>query len=113
MNIEASSIHASPMSQPDVPQVPAPPLDISHHATEDSEPRSRVNLPLHGTESALMRRRSRYYAVAAAAVSHGRRRRRRAGGGVPGGGGVTVRVMSGLSAPVTNLRYDLPISGSA
>jgi hypothetical protein len=35
MNIEASSIHASPVSQPDVPHVSAPPLDIrrvSHHA---------------------------------------------------------------------------------
>jgi hypothetical protein len=33
MNIEASSIHASPVSQPDsdVPHVSAPPLDISHH----------------------------------------------------------------------------------
>ncbi len=33
MNIEASSIHASPVSQPDVPLVSAPPLDISHHAS--------------------------------------------------------------------------------
>jgi hypothetical protein len=32
MTIEASSIHASPVSQPDVPLVSAPPLDISHHA---------------------------------------------------------------------------------
>ena len=31
MNIEASSIHASPVSQPGVPLVSAPPLDISHH----------------------------------------------------------------------------------
>jgi hypothetical protein len=41
MNIEASSIHASPVSaQPDFPHVPvsAPPLDsdISHHVTEHS-----------------------------------------------------------------------------
>ncbi len=38
MNIEASSIHASPVSQPDVPLVSAPPLDISHHVTEDLVP---------------------------------------------------------------------------
>ncbi len=39
MNIEASSIHASPVSQPDIPHVSqaAPPLDIrvSHHAGSD------------------------------------------------------------------------------
>ena len=31
MNLGASLVHASPVSQPDVPQVSAPLLDISHH----------------------------------------------------------------------------------
>ena len=34
MNLGASLIHASPVSQPDVPQVSAPLLDISHHVSE-------------------------------------------------------------------------------
>ena len=38
MNIESSSTHASPVSQPDVPHVSAPPLDISHYVTEDLVP---------------------------------------------------------------------------
>ncbi len=38
MNIEASSIHPSPVSQPDVPQVSAPLLDISDHVTEELVP---------------------------------------------------------------------------
>ena len=43
MNIEASSIHASPVSQPDVPHVSAPPLDISHHApVPEGRPPSRA-----------------------------------------------------------------------
>ncbi len=31
MNNETSPVHASPVSQPDVPHLSAPPLDISHH----------------------------------------------------------------------------------
>ena len=34
MNLGASLVHASPVSQPDVPQVSAPLLDISHHVSE-------------------------------------------------------------------------------
>ncbi len=39
MNIEASSIHAqaSPVSQPDLTLVSAPPLEISHHDERKSE----------------------------------------------------------------------------
>jgi hypothetical protein len=38
MNIEASSIPASPVSQPDISHVAAPLLGISHHVTEDLVP---------------------------------------------------------------------------
>ena len=50
MNIEASSIHASPVSQPDVPHVSAPPLDISHHVTEEFVP---VPTPVDNAPPAL------------------------------------------------------------
>ena len=50
MNIEASSIHASPVSQPDVPHVSAPPLDISHHVTEELVP---VPTPVDNAPPAL------------------------------------------------------------
>ena len=50
MNIEASSIHASPVSQPDVPLVSAPPLDISHHVTEEFVP---VPTPVDNAPPAL------------------------------------------------------------
>ena len=36
MNNETSPVHASPVSQPDVPHLSAPPLDISHHGSEGS-----------------------------------------------------------------------------
>jgi hypothetical protein len=38
MNIEESSIPASPVSQPDISHVAAPLLDIFHHVTEDLVP---------------------------------------------------------------------------
>ncbi len=49
MNIEASSIHASPVSQPDVPLVPAPPLDISHHGGPGSRPAVKINMAIPPT----------------------------------------------------------------
>ena len=38
MNIEASSIPASPASRPEIFHVPVPPLDIPHHVTEELVP---------------------------------------------------------------------------
>ena len=38
MNNETSPVHASPVSQPDVPHLSAPPLDISHHVSEELVP---------------------------------------------------------------------------
>ena len=50
MNTEASSIPASPVSQPDVSYAPMPRLDISHHVTEELVP---VPTPVDNAPPAL------------------------------------------------------------